>query len=116
MRISNDLPKEYIEDEHNLFSGASNRDYSIKVGTVRELVYSSEKNQTKYIVETIDRGRLVPITCTILVKFGGLPKDIDKKMLIWEKVAKREPQITWGYTKNNTLKKGKGKITCPLMP
>jgi len=72
MRISNDLPKEYIEDEHNLFSGASNRDYSIKVGTVRELVYSSEKNQTKYIVETIDRGRLVPITCTILVKFGGL--------------------------------------------
>lgn len=39
------------------------------------------------------------------VLFGGLPKDIDKKMIIWEKVAKREPQITWNYTKNNTLKK-----------
>jgi hypothetical protein len=39
------------------------------------------------------------------VLFGGLPKDIDKKMIIWEKVAKREPQITWHYTKNNTLKK-----------
>jgi hypothetical protein len=39
------------------------------------------------------------------VLFGGLPKDIDKKMIIWEKVAKREPQITWQYTKNNTLKK-----------
>jgi len=39
------------------------------------------------------------------VLFGGLPKDIDKKMLIWEKVAKREPQIKWLYTKNNTLKK-----------
>ena len=39
------------------------------------------------------------------VLFGGLPKDVDKKMLIWEKVAKREPQIVWGYTKNNTLKK-----------
>jgi hypothetical protein len=25
--------------------------------------------------------------------------------VIWELVAKREPQITWQYTKNNTLKK-----------
>ena len=39
------------------------------------------------------------------VLFGGLPKDVDKKMIIWEKVAKREPQIKWHYTKNNTLKK-----------
>jgi RNase H-fold protein (predicted Holliday junction resolvase) len=39
------------------------------------------------------------------VLFGGLPKDIDKKMIIWEKVAKKEPQITWTYTKNTTLKK-----------
>jgi len=37
--------------------------------------------------------------------FGGLPKDIDKKMLIWEKVAKKEPQITWSYNRNNVLKK-----------
>jgi len=27
-----------------------------------------------------------------------------KKMYIWEKVAKLEPQIEWFYTKNNTLK------------
>jgi RNase H-fold protein (predicted Holliday junction resolvase) len=39
------------------------------------------------------------------VLFGGMPKDIDKKVVIWELVAKREPQITWQYTKNNTLKK-----------
>ena len=32
-------------------------------------------------------------------------KDVDKKMIIWEKVAKKEPQIKWLYTKNNTLKK-----------
>ena len=37
--------------------------------------------------------------------FGGLPKDIDKKMIIWELVAKKEPQIQWQYTRNNTLKK-----------
>ncbi len=39
------------------------------------------------------------------VLFGGYPKDCDKKMIIWELVAKREPQIVWHYTKNNTLKK-----------
>jgi hypothetical protein len=39
------------------------------------------------------------------VLFGGFNKDIDKKVIIWEQVAKREPQITWLYTKNNTLKK-----------
>jgi hypothetical protein len=39
------------------------------------------------------------------VLFGGLPKDIDKKELIWKKVSNQEPQITWLYTKNNTLKK-----------
>ena len=37
--------------------------------------------------------------------FGGLPKDVDKKMIVWEKVAKKEPQIKWLYTRNNTLKK-----------
>ncbi len=39
------------------------------------------------------------------VLFGGLPKDVDKKMIVWEKVAKKEPQIKWLYTRNNTLKK-----------
>jgi len=37
--------------------------------------------------------------------FGGYPKDVDKKMVIWELVSKREPQIQWLFTKNNTLKK-----------
>jgi len=39
------------------------------------------------------------------VLFGGLPKDVDKKEIIWKKVSEKEPQITWHYTKNNTLKK-----------
>ena len=39
------------------------------------------------------------------VLFGGLPKDVDKKELIWKQVSEKEPQITWLYTKNNTLKK-----------
>ena len=34
----------------------------------------------------------------------SIPKIIDKKMLIWEKVSKLEPNINWFYTRNNTLK------------
>lgn len=39
------------------------------------------------------------------VLFGGYDWDIDKKIIIWEKVADLEPQITWLYTKTKTLKK-----------
>jgi len=39
------------------------------------------------------------------VLFGGHPWDVDKKMVIWDKVASLEPHIVWEYTRNNTLKK-----------
>ena len=69
------------------------------LGIVPEFIstYNSRKFAFPHLVQKNDKGKHV--------LFGGLPKDIDKKMLIWELVAKREPQITWQYTKNNTLKK-----------
>ena len=39
------------------------------------------------------------------VLFGGYEKGVDKKMIIWEKVADREPQVVWLYDKYNRLKK-----------
>ena len=39
------------------------------------------------------------------VLFGGYKFDVDKKMVVWEKVADLEPQITWLYTTKATLKK-----------
>lgn len=39
------------------------------------------------------------------VLFGNYPWTTDKKMIIWEKVSRLEPQIVWDYTKNQTLKK-----------
>lgn len=39
------------------------------------------------------------------VLFGGYPFDIDKKMVIFEKVCDLEPQIKWILDKNNKLKK-----------
>lgn len=59
--------------------------------------YNSRKFAFPELVQPNDKGKYV--------LFGGLPKTIDKKHIIWEHVAKREPQITWLYTKNNTLKK-----------
>jgi len=59
--------------------------------------YDSRKYAFPELIQQNDKGKFV--------LFGGLPKDIDKKMFIWEKVAKKEPQIQWLYTKNNTLKK-----------
>lgn len=69
------------------------------LGVVPEFIstYNSRKFAFPHLVQENDKGKFV--------LFGGLPKDIDKKQVIWELVAKREPQITWNYTKNNTLKK-----------
>lgn len=39
------------------------------------------------------------------VLFGAYDWKVDKKMVIWEKVADLEPHIVWEYTRNNTLKK-----------
>ena len=39
------------------------------------------------------------------VLFGAYDFDIDKKMIIFEKVCELEPQIIWFYDKNNKYKK-----------
>lgn len=69
------------------------------LGVVPELIstYNSRKFAFPHLVQQNDKGKFV--------LFGGYSKEVDKKMIIWELVAKREPQITWQYTKNNTLKK-----------
>ena len=39
------------------------------------------------------------------VLFGGMPKDIDKKKVIWDKVNERQPEINWILDKKGQLKK-----------
>lgn len=69
------------------------------LGIVPEFIstYNSRKNAFPHLVQPNNKGKYV--------LFGNYPKDCDKKMIIWELVAKREPQIQWSYTRNNTLKK-----------
>ena len=59
--------------------------------------YNSRKCAFPHLVQKNPKNKFV--------LFGSYPKDIDKKLIIWELVAKREPQINCTYTKNNTLKK-----------
>jgi hypothetical protein len=69
------------------------------LGVVPDFIstYNSRKFAFPELTQLNDKGKYV--------LFGGLPKDIDKKMIIWDLIAKKEPQITWLYTRNNTLKK-----------
>jgi hypothetical protein len=69
------------------------------LGIIPEFIstYNSRKFAFPELVKENDKGKFV--------LFGGLPKDVDKKNLIWGLVAKKEPQIVWNFTKNNTLKK-----------
>ena len=59
--------------------------------------YNSRKYAWPELVNENNKGKKV--------LFGGLPKTIDKKEIIWKKVSNAEPQIVWLYTRNNTLKK-----------
>ncbi len=69
------------------------------LGVVPDFIstYNSRKYAWPELVQSNEKGKNV--------LFGGLPKDIDKKELIWKKVAEAEPQIVWLYTRNNTIKK-----------
>ena len=53
--------------------------------------YNSRKYAWPDLVQKNDKDKFV--------LFGGLPKDVDKKEIIWKKVSEKEPQITWHYTK-----------------
>ena len=39
------------------------------------------------------------------VLFGGFPKDIDKKKIVWNLVREQQPDVTWMYSKNGNPKK-----------
>lgn len=69
------MVKEYIIDDssrHKNQDSLISKDYSIKVGTVRQHVYLAATNQTRYIVEVKKNGKLIPMTCIRTSRFGGL--------------------------------------------
>lgn len=59
--------------------------------------YNSRKYAFPELVQPNPKGQRV--------LFGAYDKGVDKKQIVWELVASKEPQIKWFYTKNGTLKK-----------
>ena len=59
--------------------------------------YNSRKFAFPELVRENDKGKRV--------LFGGYEKGCDKKQIIFDLVAKKEPQIQWLYTRNYTLMK-----------
>lgn len=59
--------------------------------------YNARKYAFPSLVGKNDKGKSV--------LFGGLPKDIDKKHIIWENVNTVCPEVEWLYGKNGQLKK-----------
>lgn len=56
-----------------------------------------EKYPEKQIQKKIDNNQVT--------LFGAYDWNVDKKTIVWEKVADLYPQITWIYTRNHTLAK-----------
>lgn len=59
--------------------------------------YNARKYAFPDLVRANDKGKNV--------LFGGYPKDIDKKHVIWEHVNAVCPEVTWLYGKTGQLKK-----------
>lgn len=59
--------------------------------------YNARKFAFPDLFQPNDKGRHV--------LFGGLPKDIDKKQVIWDHVNVVCPEVNWIYDKNGKLKK-----------
>jgi hypothetical protein len=107
MGITNVIIEEPLLNSNNVYTVGTLLRYNTLItkqiydvlGIVPEYIstYNSRKFAYPELVRQNDKGKFV--------LFGGLPKDIDKKMIIFDLVAKKEPQITWLYTRNNTLKK-----------
>jgi hypothetical protein len=59
--------------------------------------YNARKFAFPDLVQPNDKGRNV--------LFGGFPKDIDKKKIVWDHVNAVCPEVNWIYDKNKVLKK-----------
>lgn len=70
-----------------------------KLGVVPEYIstYEARKNAFPELMQPNASGKIV--------LFGSFPKDTDKKRVVWEKVSKREPKITWLLDAKGALKK-----------
>jgi len=95
------------------FNGMISKSVYDTVGVVPEFISSYDAR--KYAFPELMAIRKfkkdgTPLTDKVIAKntpvlFGDYAFDVDKKYVLWEKVAELEPQVTWFYDKKNKLKK-----------
>jgi RNase H-fold protein (predicted Holliday junction resolvase) len=95
------------------FNGMISKVVSEVLNVIPEFISSNDAR--RYAFPELVQKRTVKKDGTLLsekqieknepVLFGSYPFDVDKKQIIWEKVAEREPQIVWCYDKKGKLKK-----------
>jgi len=68
-----------------------------KVVPIYISTYEARKNGFPELMQPNAKGRIV--------LFGGYPKGIDKKMVVWERTAAMFPDIQWLYGRKNNLRK-----------
>ncbi len=95
------------------FNGMISKSVYDTIGVVPEFISSYDARKYAFpelmAVRTAKKDG-TPLTEKAIAKnqpvlFGAYPFDVDKKYVLWEKVAELEPQVTWFYDKNNKLKK-----------
>lgn len=67
--------REYIIDDSSFHKNSNSfigKDFSIRIGIVREHVYLNTSEQTRYIVEVWKGNKSYPMTCMRTSRFGGL--------------------------------------------
>jgi RNase H-fold protein (predicted Holliday junction resolvase) len=95
------------------FNGMISKVVDDVLGIVPEFISSYDSRSHAFpqlmAIRTIDKkGKLYTekeLNGKKSVLFGAYPWDVDKKQIIWDLVADREPQIVWEYDKNMKLKK-----------
>ena len=95
------------------FNGMISKVVSEVLNVIPEFISSNDAR--RYAFPELVQKRTVKKDGTLLsekqieknepVLFGSYPFDVDKKQIIWEKVADLEPQIVWEYDKKQKLKK-----------
>ena len=95
------------------FNGMVARDVYEILGVVPEFISSYDSRKYAYpelmSVRTHKKKDNTPLSDKEIAKnkpvlFGAYDDKVDKKMVVWEKVADLEPQIEWFYDKKNKLK------------
>ena len=61
-----------VWQDRNAMAAVNNKDYSLRVGMVRDITNLNTSGIIKYIVEVYSSNQQIPVTCDVMNRFGGV--------------------------------------------